>query len=1351
MLAWTGVLAADHVVRPAYTDGRAGLPQNSVRTVLVDRANYVWVGTERGLARFDGHRFVNFSEQDERVPVDVLIALYEDRQGRIWTNWYKHNPRVLSADRGRVIEVRPRAGQPDDLHEAPYSLYEDPYGYTWFTGKRSVYWMDPDGRYEALELPGDNSLRAGGAGDFFYAAQYDVLYAVDVRERPPRLHRLDLPGQPKLQPGQVGRITRVETWRDEVIVCAPYRVYRVTDPATGAEPIYDAVGSGIANCRVLGDRLLISEQTTDRTATVLRALALDRGEVVAPPAGLPDTGFIASVYRDAEGGDWAVVDGRVHRRPAGHDAFEPIGLRARVFGLMDAIAQSRGGEFWIGTDGAGLARLAPHRTRFQTVAPPPVEGRTTSPQVRRIAVDGLGRVWMGTDERGIARWDRRDDSWRLYRPHGHEEIRQVAVTRDGSAWACDTEHHSLLRYDADSDRWRDVLRLPSRLCTLHALADGDLLIASVPDLLRLAPRTGETRRLNRTDLAAQARAIAVDTAGAIWLGIHDRGLLTVAPDGAVHRLTAADSGLASDQIFALAFDHAGMLWIGSWHGGLQRYDPRSGRFETWGTADGLPDDTVFGLQFDDRQALWLSTYRGLVRFEPCAEPGCRPGIHVFNRVDGLQGDEFDAEAHYRAADGELFFGGSDGFNAFHPGAIHLNDTPPRAAITQATVDGRPLPGADSPFEPPEQARLPHDFGELRIEVSSLDYNAPAKNRYQYRIGPEAEWRDMDGAELVLRGLPEGEHRLAFRGSNNDGAWSENPLQLALAVPPPPWRHPFMLALYAAGLLFVPLVYYGRRQARLVAARRELEAQVAERTRELEQASAARERFFANVSHEIAAPLHMILLMLEQRRDEAPDEEDDLYRSATGYAAQLLAYLRQLVDGARSFEADSRVYRADIVSLVNALIVMNRPVAGGRHIRLVAGRLAPGEVRTYRHSVSAILSNLLCNALIYAPEGGEVRISGRRKHERYRLTVSNTLHPDHPLDLEEAMQRGQRGAFDATAFGGHGLGLSIVTESVESLGGRIRLRVTDDGRVRFDVFLPLADPALPPLPEQPDVRLDHEQRLAIESIEPDARGSSRSGRGGRRVLVVEDDDNVSGVMADLLADEFRVTVARDADSGIRLARETLPEIVLCDLFLPDQSGFEVLRAVRGNRMTMNSLFIFVTASVSETDHQQGVRLGADHFLHKPVSAETIRGLIHNHDALAQQRESERRAEDLRQRARNASVSGDPEHFEREFDAALEELYPDPAITVEDLQLRLAMGYSALNRRCREHFGRTPKRLLLEKRIDKAQGLLRDSTHKVGLIAELSGFSSHAQFAAAFKRLTGLSPAEYRNRHKALPAD
>lgn len=142
------------------------------------------------------------------------------------------------------------------------------------------------------------------------------------------------------------------------------------------------------------------------------------------------------------------------------------------------------------------------------------------------------------------------------------------------------------------------------------------------------------------------------------------------------------------------------------------------------------------------------------------------------------------------------------------------------------------------------------------------------------------------------------------------------------------------------------------------------------------------------------------------------------------------------------------------------------------------------------------------------------------------------------------------------------------------------------------------------------------------------------------------------------------------------------------------------------------------------------------------SETLTSWLHL--KLSDQRSEHLRKEKLIRRARIDALKDEPQTFETRFDQALDELYQDPTTTIENIQTRLALSYSALMGHCKKTYAKSPKRLLIEKRIEVASQLLLESDYKIGFISELAGFSSHSQFAIVFKKETGMTAAAFRQK-------
>jgi streptogramin lyase len=293
-------------------------------------------------------------------------------------------------------------------------------------------------------------------------------------------------------------------------------------------------------------------------------------------------------------------------------------------------------------------------------------------------------------------------------------------------------------------------------------------------------------------------ALAVDRDGLIWIGTDGDGLDMLDPSsGQVVRFVndPGDPGsLSAYTVYALHTDIHGALWIGTRGGGLDHAigRPVGGervKFQNISEADGLPNNVIFGIESDDSGTLWLSTLRGLASVRSDGR------IHSFRKNNGLQSDEFNFGAHYRAPDGTLYFGGPHGYNAFQPKHLKLNTTRLSPVLTDVLIlNSR---AAEDP------SALTHlDLGYrdtmVSLQFTTLDFTDPDSNRYEYKLaGYDQSWVDADTRRsATYTHLPGGDYHFLVRAVNSEGARSERPLELSVHVATPPWASGWARAIYA---------------------------------------------------------------------------------------------------------------------------------------------------------------------------------------------------------------------------------------------------------------------------------------------------------------------------------------------------------------------------------------------------------------------------------------------------------------------------------------------------------------------------------------------------------------------------
>jgi signal transduction histidine kinase len=333
-------------------------------------------------------------------------------------------------------------------------------------------------------------------------------------------------------------------------------------------------------------------------------------------------------------------------------------------------------------------------------------------------------------------------------------------------------------------------------------------------------------------------AIVQDRNGRLWIGTFNGGLNRFDPETErfIHYRNDLDdpNTLSSNTVLAIHEDRDGILWIATGGGGLNRFDPTSGTFAAYREKDGLPNDTVYGILEDDPQVgaggsnLWLSTNRGLSRFNPQTGE-----FRNYDVGDGLQSNEFNQNAYLKSRSGEMFFGGINGFNAFYPDQVQDNPNVPPVVLTSLTQGGEEVQlGTTVESARDLTLRWPRNFFEF--EFAALNYAQPEENRYAYMLdGFDPRWIETGARRFgQYTNLPGGTYTLRVRGSNNDGLWNEDGRALKVTVVPPFWQTLWFRGGVALVLLLGIIGGYRLRIRSIEARSRELEAQVADRTREL---------------------------------------------------------------------------------------------------------------------------------------------------------------------------------------------------------------------------------------------------------------------------------------------------------------------------------------------------------------------------------------------------------------------------------------------------------------------------------------------------------------------------------------
>ncbi|MGI4821193.1 MAG: substrate-binding domain-containing protein [Janthinobacterium lividum] len=513
---------------------------------------------------------------------------------------------------------------------------------------------------------------------------------------------------------------------------------------------------------------------------------------------------------------------------------------------------------------------------------------------------------------------------------------------------------------------------------------------------------------------------------------------------------------------------------------------------------------------------------------------------------------------------------------------------------------------------------------------------------------------------------------------------------------------------------------------------------------------AKLRFFTNFSHELRTPLTLILGPVEELLSSSSDltsaqrQDLGLVRRNT---QRLLQLVNQLLDF-RKIEVGKMTVRAtegDLVAFVRDLAEAFEKPAQLRGVRL---RLLAAEPKLEgwfdANLLDKVFLNILSNALKFTPSQGQITISLQAADQgrAMRVSIADTgrgISEQDQAHIFEWFYQGEQGAVAK----GSGMGLALAHSLVRLHQGQLTFSSQPNRGSIFTVTLPRELPealrAIGPVPA-PVLELDEPMPLT-DSIGPELLTPTTDANSETLVLVIEDNAEVNDFLARKLRAHYRVRSAPDGHTGIQLATDLIPDLVVCDVMMPGLSGLEVVSQLKNDWRTSHIPVVLLTARHAPEQQVEGVQAGADLYLTKPFNPtfllESVRTLLANH---ARQREHLSR--ELSHQLAQASPD---QKFVADLTAAVEANLPKTDLNVEDVARLLGLSRMQLYRKVKAVLGTGTAEFIQNLRLTKARELLLDEQRTVADVAYELGFSTPSYFSSSFRARYQVSPSEYRARH------
>lgn len=837
--------------------------------VVRDHQGYLWVGTDNGVKRYDGYGFKSFvSDPNDPTSLgtSIAISLLVHSDGTVWAggrNLNRFRPRSETFTRYEVSDGGIIWAMLEGIDGILW-LGGEGFGLRGFDPRQGKvifsYFEKGQGRENPLFI---NSLTHGQRKGIIWVAGNEGLFQLDTLTG--ESEHFPLPW--RFEAGTDG-VKEVIVDRDGDIWVGTQQGLAVLNPSTGHMKTYrhdphkpgslgtNAIWSVFEDSKGqiwVGTDKEGAHKYLPETDSFEHFPASETDSYAFPPAS------VDSIYEDSEGSLWFGVRKYGVRRISEHlEKFRTIkhndnDSNSLSFDNVLDILEDRDGEIWIATDGGGLNRYNPTSgvyTHYQH--DPGNPGSLSSDSVISLAEDRQGIIWAGTWAGGINLYDKKTDTF--------THLRSAPGGGTGNSLA----NNNIFRLEPDGKggMWISVWQLGIQ----HYDPKSDTFTSYFSDL----SESGDAHFIHSSSV--QDMAYTADREK-LWLGGY-RGLERL--DLATHRSEKMFSGML--QIVNDLCLTKDVLWIAS-STGLYKLNTTTFEIKGYTKADGLSDNYVSSIELDSRGDFWLGTRFGLNRFDPAAET-----FEVFDERDGLADSQFNTFSHLMTRDGLMYFGGPKGISVFDPGKMPRNNAVPDLVFTDIEIfQNSVLNSADTAFIEREESAikkiiLPYDKRDLTFEFAALDFIAPSKNRYRYRLeGLEQSWTEVDGSRRRARytNLDPGRYFFNVLGSNNEGVWNEKGIGVELLVLPPWWMTWWARTLM---LVFLVLIVYAFIYWRLKATQHQqrlLRAMVNEKTHELEEAN----KYANELNTELEKRVEQRTRQLSVEAEERRLAEDKLYHMA----------------------------------------------------------------------------------------------------------------------------------------------------------------------------------------------------------------------------------------------------------------------------------------------------------------------------------------------------------------------------------------------------------------------------------------------------------------------------------------
>ncbi len=1329
-----------------FISSETGLSGNGVTSIYKDRKGFLWIGTPIGLNRLDGYNIVTFKQNYKdttTISNNQIHFLFEDYEHLMWVNtsagFNIYDPSTESFRKDYKSILRKR--------HFPFHILDDINAiqgndfYTIYFNKKFGYVIQNNKsghlRYcqkASSHNPSWNCLSSAFDGkDYLWIINNHLqLEKVDLRTGK-TVDRLNQLYRNYVNDFKLMYIDRKKNFwvatreNTNELLCLSSKTKKIRSFTKGDtyknlnnDVVTSVAEDDLGNIWIGTDHGGIN--VYDPKADRFTYLTDDQSNRFALSQN-----SVTKIYRDKDGIMW------VGTFKQGLNYYHPSLQKFKTLKLfpekndITGIDDDSKGYYWIGTNGMGLYRMKPDFSDITRISyAKDQKDNNVENVVVCLFVDSKDRVWIGTFMNGIFRIE--GDKVTHYKKETHRGM------TDNNIWSIKEGKNGVIWFATLNNGVSTLDPVTEKFTSFRIMSKG---------------------------YEDCSRTLCYSNEGQMWCGTI-KGIDVFDMTGKrVRQINLNEKNKnVTDRNFInhIIQDKRGFIWATTMNG-LACINPKNDSILVIDENDGLPDNFTLTVVEDLSGNMWVSSNKGIskiiVKYDSKRDRVYISQIENFSKSDGVQDGEFIEKSGFCTPAGEIMFGGVKGINIVDAKSRFLINNKINLIFTGITVNNHLLTYQkeyngriilDNPLYDTKSITLNHNENSVAFDFAAINFFNPEKYKFQYQLeGFSNDWITVpvNSRKAIFTNLNSGKYTLKVRAILQDKNQQDNTISLDIVILPPFWRTTNAYLLYIFIILVLVVLIYkvlvDRATLKLKA------AQKAAEVKRIEELSALKIKFFTNLSHELRTPVSLIISPVEQLLKKATDPISRRnLEMVRRNVKRLLFMVNQLLDF-RKLEMDEihlNAVNADIVEFVRDVSLSFVDISENKGIHFEFKTDLDEIIMSFDPvKIERILFNLLSNAYKFTESPGNITVSLTRSilpedSERpLKICVSDTGIGMPPEKIESIFTpffqiEGPSNILNQ----GSGIGLSISKEFVLLHDGIITVESNPGKGTSFCIYLPikLSD----------DKSVETMSKRVVESILPEkvAESAPHTDMNQKRVLIVEDNEDLRFYLVDNLRNYFDVYDAPNGQLGLKLAIEKMPDVIVSDVVMPVMDGMEFCRQVRKDVRISHTAFILLTAQTLVQQKIEGYNIGADDYLTKPFNFEVlmarIRNLISRNDKLRAVLNSEGKLV-----IQNEYMNEIDEQFLTELEAIIDDEINDPHFSDNELALSTRMSTVFLNKKLLSLTGKNANEFILSVRLRKASQMLSNKDMSVASVMSELGFDNLKTFNKLFKDEFGVSPTDY----------